>query len=292
MHAGDVEEARRGRPDAAPAREEAPAPSQARATPAPPPATFRPETGTLSVTRTTGGTGTPVVLLHGFASDAASWAPVEAHLRHRPLVRIDLPGHGKSPRRALDGFADLVREVRRAFDGLGEDRVHLVGHSLGGALAVALADTRARRLASLTLIAPAGLGPEVNGDLLTGICRATRAESLAPWLRALVADEDVVTDAYVRTVMAARSDPDLRAAQAAMADVLFPDGVQAFDLRAALARVAVPARIVWGRRDAVIPWRHALRAPGRMALHLFDGVGHMPQVECPDEVGAILAAAA
>ena len=281
VQAGDVREALEVR--------EAPAPAEARETPAPAPATFRSETGALSVTRTKGGTGTPVVLLHGFASDATSWAPVEAHIKHRPLVRIDLPGHGKSPRLALDGFGDLVREVRRAFDDLGEDRVHLVGHSLGGALAVALADTRAKRLASLTLVAPAGLGPEVNGDLLNGICRATRAESLAPWLRGLVANEDIVTDNYVRTVMAGRSDPDLRAAQAAMADVLFPDGVQAFDLRAALARISVPGRVIWGRRDEVIPWRHALRAPGRMALHLFDGVGHMPQVECANEVGAILA---
>ncbi len=257
---------------------------------APAPSAFRPETGALAVSRGKSGTGTPVVLIHGFASDATSWAPVEAHLKHRPLIRIELPGHGKSPKLGIDGFADLVREMRRAFDGLGTEKVHMVGHSLGGALAIALADTRPRRLASLSLISPAGLGPEINGNVLAGICKATRAESLGPWLRCLVANEDIVTDSYVRLAMAARAEPNQRAAQTSLADALFPDGVQAFDLRAALDRIETPTRIIWGKRDAIIPWQHALRAPGRMALHLFDGIGHMPQIECADAVGSIIKA--
>ncbi len=249
---------------------------------------FTAETGPLSITRSKGGEGTPIVLIHGFASDATSWAPLETHLRHRPVVRIDLPSHGKSPKLRIRCFADLVKEVRTAVDDLHLDAAHLVGHSLGGAVALALADTRPRKIASLTLIAPGGLGPEIDGATLTGLCYATRAESLAPWLRRLAADESLITDGYARLAMAARNDPALRHAQAALADVLFPDGTQAFDLRAALDRVDMPTRIIWGKRDAIIPWSHALRAPGKVALHLFDGVGHMPQIEAPDEVGKII----
>ena len=252
------------------------------------PVIFKAEAGALAVTRSKGGTGTPIVMIHGFASDATSWSPIESHLKHRPLIRIDLPGHGKSPKLRIDSFADLVREVRRAFDDLNLDAAHLIGHSLGGAISIALADTRAKRLSSLTLIAPAGLGPEINGDALSGICRATRAESLGPWLRSLVANEDIVTDSYVRLAMAGREDTNLRAAQSRLADALFPDGVQAFDLRAALERIDTPTRIIWGKQDAIIPWNHALRAPGKMALHLFDGVGHMPHIECSAELGRIL----
>lgn len=251
---------------------------------------FRSETGPLSVTRSRGGSGVPLVMIHGFASDALSWAPLEAQLRGAAVIRVDLPCHGKSPRRRIANFAALVREVRQAFDGLGLDRAHLVGHSLGGAVALALADTRPRAVAGLTLIAPAGLGPEINGTALGGICRATRAESLGPWLKSLVADETLITDAYARLAMAARADATLRAAQQALAEVLFPDGVQAFDLRAALERLEVPARILWGRSDAIIPWQNALRAPGRVALHLFDRVGHMPQIEAAEAVGAIIRA--
>lgn len=88
--------------------------------------------------------------------------------------------------------------------------------------------------------------------------------------------------------MASRKDPALRAAQARLCETVFPDGVQSFDLKAAIGRVDVPTRIIWGKNDAIIPWRHALRAPGNIALHLFDGVGHMPQFEAPAEVGKIL----
>ncbi|RYG93088.1 acetoin dehydrogenase dihydrolipoyllysine-residue acetyltransferase subunit [Loktanella sp. IMCC34160] len=249
------------------------------------------ETGALAVHRSRGGTGTPVLLIHGFASDSTSWVPLEAHLKHRPLIRIDLPSHGKSPRLRIDSFADLAAEIRRAFDGLGVEKVDLIGHSLGGALALSLADTRPRSIASLTLIAPAGLGPQINGDALTGICRATRVESLKPWLGALVADDSLISDAYARAAMASRNDPAQRAAQARLADVVFPDGVQSFDLKAALDRLDMPTRMIWGRQDAILPWKHALRAPGQVALHFFDGVGHMPQFECAEEVGKLLRAA-
>ena len=259
-----------------------------RAAPSLPPAGGHPETGALAVTRSQGGTGTPIVLIHGFASDATCWAALGAHLKHRPLIQIDLPGHGKSPKLRVDSFADLVKSVRRAFDGLGVERAHLVGHSLGGAAGLALADTRPERLASLTLIAPAGLGPDINSDALSGICNASRPKSLRPWLRSLVANEAIITDAYVRLAVSGRSEPALRAAQIALADILFPDGAQAFDLRAALDRIKTPTRIIWGKQDAIIPWRHALRAPGKMGLHLFEGIGHMPHIECAAAIGAIV----
>lgn len=253
-----------------------------------PAAGFTPEAGGLSVTRRGAGRGRPIVLLHGFASDSLSWAPVEAHLGDRPILRIDLPAHGKSPLLAVRSFAELAALMRDTIDRLDLAEFDLVGHSLGGALALALADTRPRRIAALTLIAPAGLGPQIAGDVLRGICAATRPESLAPWLRMLVADERLISDGYVRQAMAGRARAELRAAQAALAGILFPDGVQAFDLRAALDRVGMPTRIIWGRRDAVIPWRHALTAPGRVALHLFPELGHVPHLERPDAIAPLL----
>ncbi|MCY0094257.1 acetoin dehydrogenase dihydrolipoyllysine-residue acetyltransferase subunit [Hoeflea ulvae] len=263
---------------------------QTQPAPAAAPPGFTAETGPLAVSRSKGGTGTPVVLIHGFASDAKSWAPLEAHISDHPIIRIELPAHGKSPRLGISRFADLVSEVRRAFDMLGLESAHLVGHSLGGAVTLALADTRPKTVSSLTLLAPAGLGPDINGAALTGIGKATRAESLGPWLKQMVADERLITDGYVRAAMAARADTAMRNAQNALADAVFPDGVQAFDMRSALDRVDMPARIVWGRQDRIIPWQHALRAPGRVSLHLFDNVGHLPQFEISGEVGKLLRA--
>jgi pyruvate dehydrogenase E2 component (dihydrolipoamide acetyltransferase) len=258
-------------------------------TPAKDPGGWTPQPGPLHVTRRA-GTGAPIVLIHGFAADSPGWAPLERHLPARPLIRIDLPGHGRSPRRRIAGFADLSRMLVEAFDDATRDAgpVHLVGHSLGGALALALADIRGPRINSLTLIAPAGLGPQIDGETLAGLTRATRPESLAPWLRRLVADPARITDDFARAAMAPRRDPALRAAQAAMADALFPDGTQAFDLRAALERVTTPAQIIWGRQDAILPVAQAMQAPGDIALHLLTGTGHLPHTEDPDRVARLV----
>jgi len=238
------------------------------------------------------GTGAPIVLIHGFTADSQSWTPLEKALgAAKPLIRIDLPGHGRSPRRSLGSFAELARMVVEAFDDatLEAGPVHLLGHSLGGALALAIADIRPRRVASLSLIAPAGLGPEVDAAALIGIARASRVESLAPWLRRLTATPDGISDEYARAAMKLRTDPALRAVQAGMADVLFPDGVQSFDLRAALGRVTAPMAILWGRQDHILPYRQALAVTGDFAIHLLEGAGHIPQIECPDRVARILA---
>lgn len=251
---------------------------------------FEDEAGSLAVTRTGRGAGIPVLLIHGFANDATGWLPLERSLRDRPVIRLDLPCHGKSPKRRYRDFQGLVSDLRRALDSLPEERVHIVAHSLGGALAMALADTRSHRVESLTLIAPAGLGADINSDVLNGILRATRPESLAPWLRMLVADESLVSDGYARSAMAMRSNESLRAAQTSLADTVFPDGVQAHSLVPALHRLEMPVRILWGKKDAIIPWRHALTAPGRVALHLFENLGHLPHVEAPEEVGLLLRA--
>lgn len=262
--------------------------------PVPPPG-LSAQIGPLAVTRKD-GQGAPIVLLHGFAADNPSWLPLERALGSlpgspRPLVRIELPGHGRSPRRVVPSFAALARMMTEAFDAAlpeGGPPVHLVGHSLGGAVALAIADIRPRRVASLSLLAPAGLGPQVDGALIAGLVRASRPESLLPWLRQLADDPASIDDAFARAAMAARADPTLRAAQAAMAEALFPDGTQAFDLRPALARVRCPAQIVWTRHDRVIPSAQAVAADGEFAIHLLPGAAHAPQVEHADRVARLI----
>ncbi|TRL41244.1 acetoin dehydrogenase dihydrolipoyllysine-residue acetyltransferase subunit [Rhizobium straminoryzae] len=248
------------------------------------------DSGPLAVTRRP-GRDAPLVLIHGFAADSTGWLPLEkALLPGRALIRIDLPGHGRSPKRKIRDFAHLARMVLEAFDEAtrGLDGVHLLGHSLGGAVAAAIADIRSSRVLSLTAMAPAGLGPDINGEMLAGIARATRVESLSPWLRQLAGNAELIGDDYAKAAMRGRADPGLRSCQMEMAEVLFPDGVQAFDLRPAFARLSMPASIVWGRRDQVTPFRHALSIEADFALHFLHGIGHIPHFECPERVARIV----
>ncbi|MEM6762402.1 MAG: alpha/beta fold hydrolase, partial [Pseudomonadota bacterium] len=126
----------------------------------------------------------PFVLIHGFAADAAGWAPLRRALGQTvPTHTIELAGHGRQPSGDVTDFSSLVLAVRDELEGLGLAEAHLVGHSLGGAVALAIADQRPSAVATLTLISPAGLGPEIDGATIDGIARATKAESLAPWLK-------------------------------------------------------------------------------------------------------------
>jgi pyruvate dehydrogenase E2 component (dihydrolipoamide acetyltransferase) len=250
---------------------------------------WSPEGGALHVSRRS-GEGVPIVFIHGFAADSPSWTPFERELRlPNPLIRIDLPGHGKSPKLKIGGFADLAKVVGRTLDAeAGAGPVHLVGHSLGGALAIAIADIRPKLIASLSLLAPGGLGPEIDGPALQGIARASRVESLAPWLRRLTAYPEGVSDDYAKAAMRARMAPEMRSYQSDLCDMLFPDGVQSFDLRPAVGRLTAPTIMVWGKRDHILPMRHALAVDGDFGIHLLNKTGHTPQIECPERLAKII----
>ncbi len=251
---------------------------------------WTPQPGPLNIRRRKGD-GSTLVMLHGFTADNQSWAPLEKVIGPGPaLIRIDMPCHGKSPLRRITGFAALARMMVEAFDEATRDSgpVHLIGHSLGGAIAIAIADVRPRRVVGLNLISPAGLGPEIDAATLLGITRATKPESLAPWLRRLTASPDAISDSYAEAAMRARSDAAMRAAQADMADAIFADETQTFDVQAALHRLTAPTRIIWGRQDRIIPCRHATAQRTDAAIHLLDGAGHIPQMECPDRVARVI----
>ena len=141
---------------------------------------------------------------------------------------------------------------------------------------------------SLTLISPAGLGPEINGAFVTGFLAAQSEASLAPWLRQLASDEAALGSAMVKTTMRQRRDGDLAQPQRRVAEALFPDGVQAFDVRAALAAYSGPRRVVFGLEDRIVPHHHVLGLPGGVGVHLFRGVGHMPHFEARADVAGIV----
>lgn len=258
-------------------------------TPTPTEIAWQTSAAPLNVMRSGSGDATPWLLIHGLAADANAWEFIEKPLaKTAPVLRLELPCHGKSPRQKVDSFAHLTALVRTAFDDLNLPSVRLIGHSLGGALALALADTRPKQVESLTLLSPAGLGPQINGDILDGIARACTAESLGPWLRMMMGDPTTLTDNYVQAAMISRKDENLRRAQQALQKAVFPDHTQSFDLIPALHRVTCPTRIIFGKRDQVIHWHQALCAPGNVSLNFFPEMGHLPAFEDPQGVLALL----
>jgi pyruvate dehydrogenase E2 component (dihydrolipoamide acetyltransferase) len=235
------------------------------------------------------GSGLPVLLLHGFGADHASWRPLVQQLPAQlSLVGIDLPHHGKSPALQVASLKDIAEAVGRRLDQEGIAACHVLGHSLGGGVALALAAAQPERFRSLTLLAPAGLGAEIDGNFIDGLTRAETETALKATLGLLFHDRAALTGSFVATAFQQLQAPGRRAALAALAGLLMPAGRQTENLREALEAVRVPVKLIWGVTDRILPASQAAGVPGRVALHLLPEVGHLPQIEAAPLVAELL----
>jgi pyruvate dehydrogenase E2 component (dihydrolipoamide acetyltransferase) len=234
------------------------------------------------------GTGGDVVLLvHGYGGDRNSWLFLQEPLaaRHR-VYALDLPGHGTSAKDVGDGsIGQLADAAVAVLDALGAERAHLAGHSLGGAVALAVAAADPRRIASLTLIAPLGFGREINAGYLRGFADAQTRRELKPVVGQLFADESLVTRQVVDDLLAYKRLDGVDEALHVLLGTLLEGDTQREDSTPALAAFggAGPVTVVWGSADRVIPAAQAESVPGA-ARRLIDGAGHMPHMERPAEV--------
>lgn len=242
------------------------------------------------------GRGPAVVFIHGFAASLYSWrhqlAPVlEAGYR---IVAFDNRGFGFAERPA-SGYtnADYARLVLALLDSLRIGDVVLVGHSMGGAIAVEVALTAPARVRGLALIDPAGYGAvaarvihrPVLRDL--GVALVSRA-TVAACLRLLFADSRRVTREDVDQYYAPLATGAARASLRRVLDTFDFEG-----LRGRIAGLEVPTLVLWGQADLLIPFRAAAdlaRDLPRAAFVLVRGAGHIPQEEQPEEVNLALIA--
>jgi pyruvate dehydrogenase E2 component (dihydrolipoamide acetyltransferase) len=245
----------------------------------------------LRILRSGTGEGPAIVLLHGFGGDLNNWLFNQPMLSEsHEVIALDLPGHGGSGKDVGAGdMAMLSAALGDLLDALGLERVHLVGHSMGGALALAFALKRPRAAASLTLIAPGGLGPEINMDYIEGFIGAGRRKEMKGVLELLVADPGLISRDMVNEVLKYKRLDGVEAALGTLAGALFPGGRQETFGPAHLAALKAPTQAIWGRRDRIVPAAHAEALPPGVAVHLLDDVGHMPHMEAAAEVNRLIA---
>jgi len=253
------------------------------------------------------GTGPLLVLLHGIASTAETWAPVATGLARRHAVLApDLLGHGESakPRGdySLGAYASGVRDLITA---LGHDRATVVGHSLGGGIAMQFAYQYPERVERLVLISSGGLGREVHALLRAATLpgsEAVMALMAGGWARAaggavssalgrlgLRAGEDL---AGIASGIASLGDAEARAAFAhTVRAAIDPRGQRISATDRLYLAAEMPTLIVWGERDPMIPAAHGRAAHDAMPgsrLEVFAGAGHFPHREQPDRFVVLL----
>jgi len=236
------------------------------------------------------GEGPPLVLVHGFGADLNNWMFNQLVLaKNRTVTAVDLPGHGGSTKEVRAGdVAAMTAALGDFLDALTIESADLAGHSLGAAVALDLALTRPERVRSLTLIACAALGPEINMTFIDGFVKAGRRKQLKPVLELLVDDPALIGREMIDDVLKYKRLDGATQALERIAAACFPAGIQALNRAEDLARLKVPAQVIWGREDRIIPAGHAAGLPATIPVHLLDAAGHMVHMEKAAEVNALI----
>jgi pimeloyl-ACP methyl ester carboxylesterase len=254
------------------------------------------------------GSGPTLLLLHGHEQSATSWRwVVPALARTHRVLALSLPGHGDTaPTGAYAPGTDTAPFVTDFLDALGVGRVHVVGHSAGGAVALRLALAEPARIRTLVLVDSAGLGREVHpllavdtlpfvGELaillsrLPGgtVGRSTMSVAMLfaqPWR----APADFLAEQHD---LGRR--PGQLEASTATARALFDAAGQRQILLDRLPAITAPTLVVWGGCDYVLPAHQARTAVGLLPhgrLAVLPDCGHLPHVEHPDRFAAVLGA--
>jgi pimeloyl-ACP methyl ester carboxylesterase len=246
------------------------------------------------------GEGPSLVLIHGLGSSLHTWKALVPRLATAyDVIALDLPGFGASEQPADLSFADLVAVIPALLDDLGLERAGLVGNSLGGGTAAAVAAAWPERVSALALIDAAGFqqGP-VDTPAVFRLATADPTGLLArlPLRRLLVRlalrqvfhDDALVTDDRVEEYLAPMLRPG---AIGSLRSLLSMPPSEMERLRRGLREIRAPALIAWGREDAWIPVAHAERfrqAIPSARVELLEGCGHMPQEECPEALLRVL----
>ena len=252
----------------------------------------------------TAGEGPVLLLVHGIASDSEAWrASLPLLARRARVIAPDLPGHGVSGKARGDySLGSLASSLRDLLVKLGHERVTLVGHSLGGGVAMQFAYMFPERTERLVLVSSGGLGRSVNPLL-----RAATLPGSELVIAATIGPLTALGRAGVASVrrLGLRVTPDLGEVGRGFATLADREGRAAFldTLRSVVnfngQRVdasnrlylagGAPTLLLWGERDRIIPVGHGLRARERMPgsrLVTFADSGHFPQIDDPHRFAA------
>lgn len=219
-----------------------------------------------------------VVLLHGAGGNALSWAPNQRRLTNARVFAVDLAGHGKSPG-MFHTIQDAAAAVLDFLTALDLPPAVLVGHSMGGAIALMAALLAPQRVAALGLVATSArlkVSPQILEQTANPL---TFADAIRTVIQASFSPQ---VDSTVRTLAAQR-----------MAEtpppVLHADFVacNAFDVRSRLSEITCPTLILCGTADVMTPPRFSeamAQAIPNARLHLIPDAGHMLMLEEPQVV--------
>lgn len=229
------------------------------------------------------GTGAPIVLIHGFGATHRVWDSLISSLpRQARTIAYDLPGHGLSLETPGAGSAKFAaKSILADLARRGIEAAHVVGHSMGGAVATLMALTDPHRVASLTLLAPGGFGPEINGMLLRRYAQAASSDEIRVSLAAMSGKDATVSDETLRPYLDMRSRTGQTEKLLEIASAISRDDRQGVIPMELLADLTMPITVLWGTDDPVLPFAQTASLPASFTLREIPRAGHMLIGEVP-----------
>lgn len=247
------------------------------------------------------GSGPVIVLIHGITSSSETWTRVMPYLTGRfTVIAPDLIGHGQSAKPKGDySLGAHACSIRDLLVGLGHDRASIVGHSLGGGIAMQFSYQFPERSERLVLVDSGGLGRDVNpllraatlpgSELVLPLLAATRLLDAGALLGRLLGRLGLRARTDIEEIArghATLSDPEARAAFVHTLRSVVEPGGQRIDASNRLYLAEhIPFLLAWGEHDSIIPISHGRAAhehvPGSR-LETFSRSGHFPQLDEPE----------
>ncbi|MFP3868176.1 MAG: alpha/beta fold hydrolase [Desulfobacteraceae bacterium] len=246
------------------------------------------------------GQGPHLLLLHGLGASVFSWRHnLDTLARYFRVTALDLKGCGAAPAAMADEFnlEALVQDVLDFMEAMEIKRAALAGNSLGGSVALLLAQRRPEQFSALILLAPAVITnrlPWIIYPLKVPIIGCLAALLMGPWivplaLRLAYHDHRLITPEVIAGYAQPLRSPKKRLILRALCRGLHPWSPAR--VMALLASVRQPTAIIWGEQDRILPPEQAdwlLEHLPQAELYLLPGVGHAPQEEEPNRVNKII----
>lgn len=231
---------------------------------------------------------TRAVFLHGFGADQLTWAGVRPVLANVETITPDLPGHGSSVSDLGSGSLDDIgtRLLNRLEDGT---PAWLVGHSLGGGLALWLAARYPERWKGLILLAPLGLGQNADFPRLLEYPNIHSEQQMQEFLESLVSDKTLIQNIFSQYALGQLNASGARQAMRKIVTQLQDAETQIHGLLPKIREHCLDITVIWGTADSILqPNVSKVETLGELIE--VANVGHIPHVEASKDVNEILRA--
>ncbi|WP_329551200.1 alpha/beta fold hydrolase [Streptomyces sp. NBC_00696] len=243
------------------------------------------------------GDGPPLLLLHGSGPGVTGWRNYRGNLpvfaQHFRCLALEFPGFGVSDPTDENPMMAAPKAVLRFLDGLGLDRVDVIGNSMGGFVAAGLAVAHKDLFHRVVTIGGVGRnilspGPSEGLNLLVEFAENPTRENLVQWLRSMVHDPALLTEELIEERWQTATEPATLEAsrriygRQAMAAMQAAQAHSDQPVWAGLHKITVPTLLTWGRDDRVTPLESALipmRTIPKAELHVLPDCGHWAMIE-------------